>query len=456
MSSFEGSTVATGSAAVSNGAASVDLSGLGPGYYELTVSTAAGKAATNLGLVAGLAKPPASSLFGTTVHPAIHRSLDQSAAASGVGAGTARVDWRWEDAVASGPGFTWDPSTEAEISRLQARGIRPTLVLAYYGLCDGGRTPSSKSCINQYVDYARATAQKFGAGVDYAIYNEFNYALNNGKCGRTADCYLKLLKPASEAIRLYAPGAKVSGPALGAADDWWAVGGAAYTWFDRFVTLGGHNYVDVVTIHNYSLSKAPEGYSERAVANAKALLAAAGSSKPVVLEEAGYNTVAGGQPEPVQAAFLVRDAAAVLSAGASQYMHYGLVDNWNAPASPEANFGLFRHEDTAGGRLVPKPAAVAQAVLSRFLAGAAAMGDEKLGADARSAVFKLADGRTGRIVWSTQVMHSLVLQGGGNVSAVDIFGRQLPLYAEGGAVSLGFGGYPVLLTSDTAGTASIV
>ncbi|OFI37292.1 hypothetical protein BIU82_09415 [Arthrobacter sp. SW1] len=455
VSSFEGVTVASGSTTVSGGAGSVDLGGLGPGYYELTVSNTAGKASTSLGIVAGAPAQPASSLFGTTAHPAIHPWIDQSAAAGRLGLRSVRVDWRWEDAVRADGSFAWDPSTEAEISRLQARGIRPTLVLAYYGLCDDGQTPSSKRCINQYADFVKATAQKYGASVDYGIYNEFNYVYNTGKCGRTADCYVKLLKPAFDAVRSYAPGAKVSGPALGAADDWWAVGGEAYNWFKRFVELGGHHYVDEATIHNYSLSTAPEGCGERAVANAKALLAAAGSTKPVVLEETGYNTVEGGQPESIQAAFLVRDAAAVLAAGAGRYMHYGLVNNWNAPSDPESNFGLFRHEDSSGGRLAPKPAAVAQAVLAKFLDGAVPAGQESLDPDVRSTLFRLPDGRTARIVWSQSSAHTLFLSGAGTLDARDLFGRQIPGYAEGDTVSIGISGYPVLLLSATPGTAAV-
>lgn len=453
--SFEGTVVASGAAAVSGGKAGVELSGLGPGYYTLKVSNTAGSSTTSLGIVQGMDVRTTSALFGTTAHPGIHRGIDQSGASGALGLGSTRVDWRWEDAARADGSFVWDASSEAEISRLQSRGIRPTLVLAYHGLCDGGRTPSSRSCIAEYAEFVAATARKYGGGVDYAVYNEPNSSYNTSACGRTADCYLKLLKPAHDVLRRYAPGAKVNGPALGAHDSWWTVGGPAYQWFKRFVELGGHRYIDVATIHNYSLSTAPEGYGEQAVANAKALLATAGSAKPVVLEEAGYNTVEGGHPEPVQAAFLVRDAAAVLSAGAVRYMHYGLLDNWNAPEDPESNFGLFHHEGSSGGRLTPKPAAVAQAVLARFLDGAVPAGAEQLDPDVRSVLFALPDGRTARIVWSLKAMHTLFLRDAADLEATDIFGRQLPSYTDGGTTALGISGFPVLLLSATPGTAVV-
>lgn len=456
VESLEGNTLISGTVPVSAGSASVNLNGLGPGYYELTVSNNGGQASTSLGIVDGASTMPDSSLFGTTIHPAIHDpSIDHSAAAGVLGTTTVRLDWRWEDAItADRTVFSWDPATEAEIDRLLARGIRPTLVLAYHGQCDDGRTPSSGSCIREYADFVRATAQKYGASVEYGIYNEFNTETNTSKCGRTPECYLKLLRPASEAIRQAAPMARITGPALGATDDWWAIGGKAHLWFERFVALGGHTYVDDVTIHNYSLSTTPETYSEHAVASARKILHAAGSSQPVVFEEGGYNTVAGGHTELYQAAFLVRDAAAVLSAGAGRYMHYGLIDNWNVPHHPEANFGLIRHEDASDGKLEPKPAAVAQAVLSRYLDGATSQGASQLGADARSSAFRLHDGTFGHILWSTDTMHTLLIHGEGQKSAVDIFGRTVTLYSEGGASSVGIGGVPVLLRTEAPVTIS--
>lgn len=456
VNSVDGANVLSGSVAVTAGSAAVDLTGLGPGYYELTISNDAGDSTTAVGIVEGLSRMPASSLFGTTTHPAIHNaSLDHSAVASAVGTNLVRLDWRWEDAATDNPSvFTWDRETEDEINRLLARGIRPTLVLAYHGRCDDGRTPSTGGCINQYVNFVRATATKYGADVEYAIYNEFNTETNTSKCGRTPDCYVKLLRPAAQEIRRVAPGAIISGPALGGLGDWWAPGGSAYSWFERFVALGGHKYVDVVTIHNYSLTSTPEGFSERAVANARLILAAAGSTQPVVFEEGGYNTVAGGQPETVQAAYLVRDAAAVLGSGAIRYMHYNLIDNWNAPANPEANFGLFHHPDTADGRPEPKPAAVTHAVLSRFLDGAVAQGNLVPGEGARSSAFQLPDGSAGHVVWSPGTMQLLLIHGGGRKSAMDIYGRAVPMHTEGDATSVGIGGVPILLRMETPGVLS--
>ncbi|WP_139146617.1 hypothetical protein [Arthrobacter sp. SW1] len=457
VASAEGGLLRQGTATVSSGAGSIDLRTLGPGYFKLTVRNTAGSASTDLGIVARLATTPTTkSPFGTTAHPGIHWQLNHAAASRALGLSTTRVDWRWERMATFISGFyRWDTVGEAEIKRLRALGIRPSLVIAYHGLCDGALTPSSTTCINEYAKFARATAQRFGTTVDYAVYNEWNAATNTGSCGRSADCYMKLLKPAAAAIRAAAPGARVLGPALGAVDDWWAVDGPAYTWFQRFVQLGGAGHVDLVTIHNYSVTTAPDGKGERAVRNAKALLAAAGISKPVVMEEAGYPTVADGLPEYLQAAFMARDAAAVLTAGAATYMPYGLVDNYNDRAHAESNFGLFRHEAVNGGRLVPKQAAVTQAVLSRLLAGAVSRGEEKLGTGTRSMMWRMADGRTLRIVWTTDKTRTLEIGGSTGVAATDWLGRPVPTLLTGGKRQMVIGGIPAFVTTPAGTTARV-
>lgn len=459
LKSLEGATVRSGKATVSAGKAVIDVSAQGPGYFILTVSNTAGSATTSLGVVEGLANTPtASSFFGASEHPGIHPGLDSSAALRDMGVGTVRVDWRWELMATATPGvYNWDAVVEGEISRLLARGIRPYLALAYHGLCDSQRTPSSDGCIKEYVDFVAATARKFAGSVDYAIYNEWNVGTNNGACGLGPDCYMALLQPASAAIKANAPGSIIYGPALGAVDDWWAAGGEAYTWFDRFVQLGGHRHVDGITIHNYSLNGLPEGHGERAISNARSLLASVGSQQPVIMEEAGYYT--GSSPvapsEAKQADYFVRDAVPCLAAGAARYMHYGFMDNWNDPANPEGNFGQMRHEYGTGGRITPKPSAVAQSVLSIRTAGNRVIGNESLGNGVRSVAFLRPDGRVLRVVWSADsVARKLTLANPGTLSVTDIYGRSVAPAATTNGASMTINGSPLLITSANTAVAA--
>lgn len=459
LKSLEGTLLRSGKATVSSGKAVVDISAQGAGYFTLTVSNTAGSTTTSLGVVSGLANTPTNtSFFGASVHPDIHPWLDVSAAVRAMGAGTARLDWRWEIMATSTPGvYNWDAMVVDEANRLLAKGIRPYLVLAYHGLCDGEKTPSTAGCVNEYANFVAATAKKFGGSVDYAIYNEWNVGTNNGACGLSPDCYMALLQPASAAIRANAPGSIIYGPSLGAIDEWWAAGGDAYTWFDRWVQLGGHKYVDGITIHNYSLNGLPEGHGERAVSNAYSLLASVGSKQPVIMEEAGYYT--GSSPvapsEAKQADYFVRDAVLCLAAAAARYMHYGFMDNWNDPANPEGNFGQMRHENSAGGRITPKPSAVAQSVLALRTAGSRVIGNESLGNNVRSVAFLQPDGTILRIVWSADsVARSFTLANGGAVTATDIYGRTVAPSTTTSGARLTLSGSPLLVTSANTAVAA--
>ncbi|GAA4777191.1 glycoside hydrolase 5 family protein [Microbacterium gilvum] len=438
LSDAEGGTAASGEAPAHDGVAVIDLSEAGPGYFTLTAEDGTGSLTSSLGIVADLDAAP-SPRFGTTAHPSLHEGVDQTAAAVAVGAATVRVDWRWEDAIEAEGRLTPGDDVEAEIARLQARGITPNLVFAYYGECDDGRTPSTPECIQEYVDFVVEAARHYGTGVEYGVYNEFNATTTTSACGTTAACYLEILEPTAAAVRAAVPGAVVTGPALGATDGWWDVGGAARVWFQEFADLGGLALVDRVTVHAYSLTTPPEGKQEAVVQAVREIMAAAGVERPVVMEETGYTTTASGLPEDAQAAFLVRDALLVLAAGAERYMYYNLVDNWDRPEGGEANFGMFRHEDIAQGTLTPKPAGIAHAVLAR-LVGADSLVAVETTADPDLHVVRIdqPDGSQDRVVWSVERGHVVSAAAS---TALDMFGS--PLSADLDAVEVG--GTPVIL-----------
>ncbi|MGW9112873.1 hypothetical protein [Microbacterium sp. NPDC055683] len=452
-----GAVAGSGSGWAYGGKGTLDLTALGPGYYDLTITDAAGSTTTSIGVVAQLKASTDTSRFGTTAHPDIHAaSVDQTAAADAVGVATVRVDWRWETASVTRSGVTQDAKVTSEVDRLLAAGIRPVLVLAYYGSCDGGKTPSSRTCIAAYADFAAKTARIYGTRVDYAVYNEPNAATNTSTCGKTPACYIALLKPAYQAIKAAVPGATVTGPAVGAADGWWDEGGQARAWFAEFAALGGLAYVDQVTIHAYTLASTPEGKGENAVRAAKEIMAKAGRDLPLVVEEAGYTTATGGLPEHAAGAFLVRDAALVLAAGATRYMPYNLIDAWNAPDNAAANFGLFHHEDVASGSVSPKHAAVTMAVLSRFVQNGVLTVEETGNDDVHSVKVTWPDGRVGRIVWAVAQAHAIAIADGGTVTVKDVYGDEASATAVANLTVLAVGGHPVYLTGTAAGTLQVL
>ncbi|MBT2498193.1 hypothetical protein J7E25_03720 [Agromyces sp. ISL-38] len=447
-----GVLVKAGTADTSTGAATLDFAALGPGYYRLVLSGAGAARSTSFTIVDGLdeALGASASRFGTTMHPTLQPGVHEDAAAAGLGLGAARLDLRWE-AIELSPGvYTWDAATDDEVARLQARGVRPTLVIAYYGPYDAGRTPSSPDGIAGYTDFLRAAAERYGDGVDYQIYNEFNIAYSNGLCGQTPACYLKLLQPASQAVHEVAPGARVVGPALAGNTAMWLTSNESYNWLAEFFALGGLDLVDVVSVHNYGAPAAPEGHNDAVIRKITGLMAGypAAANTPLWLGETGYFTTgeaAGGVSELQQARYLVRDASLALAEGVDAYLVYDLLDDWNDPQNPEANFGLVRNPASQSGVLAPKPVFTTMAVLTRQLEDRVFDRRDPVPQGAYSLVFTDASGSALRVMWAT-ASTTVTAKATGAVTVVDQFGRSSRIDPVSGRVSIRLGVDPIYVT----------
>ncbi len=449
-----GEIVRSGTAELPAGDAILDLRSLEPGYYRLDLSAAGAARSTSFTIVEALDAPreAGGSRFGTTIHPMLQPGLPHAPAASALGLGAARVDLRWE-AIELSPGvYSWDSATDEEISRLTAQGVRPILVVAYYGPYDEGRTPSSAEGIAGYANFVRAAAERYGEAVDYEIYNEFNIAYSNGQCGRSPACYLQLLEPAARAVREAAPAARVVGPALAGHTSAWLTTDESYDWLAEFFALGGLDHVDVVSVHNYGGSAPPEGQNDAVIRRIVELMARypAAAGVPLWLDETGYFTTgeaAGGVDEMQQARYLVRDATLALAEGVDAYMVYDLLDDWNDPGHPEANFGLLRNPASQSGLLAPKPAFTAMAVLTRQLEGRVFAYRDAVPAGVYSLAFESDAGEVLRVMWSLAPT-TVVAMTNDPVTVVDRFGRRSALESRGGRVTIELGADPVYVTGN--------
>lgn len=434
--------VGSGTADTSSGAAVLDFSGYGPGYYALDLAGTDAARSTSFAIIEGLDNrvDAVTSRFGTTLHPMVHPGVEQAGMVQDVGFGQVRLDLRWE-AIEKVPGvYEWDPVTDAEVDRLVARGIRPVLVAAYYGPYDDGRTPHSAEGIAGYAAFVGAAAAHYGSDVDIEVYNEYNFGYSNSLCGQTPACYMQLLAPASEAIRAAAPGVRVIGPVIGGLTSWWLTTGESYDWLAEFFALGGLEHIDLVSVHNYGTPAAPEGHNERVVARIKDLMAEypAADGMPLWLTETGYQTIgveAGGVTELMQARYLVRDAALSLAQDLDVYMVYGMLDDWPEPENPEANFGLVRNPAGQMNLLAPKPAFVAHAVLNRQLEGRDFAGRDTTPDGSHSLVFASPGAEDLRIMWAT-TDGSVGATASGPVTVTDQFGKVRTVAPVDGRVEL--------------------
>lgn len=428
---ISGNTVASGTASGSGG--TINLNGIPAGYYSLELGALFQSTInTSVGIISNLATVPsaATNKFGTTGHPEILPSANYASLLAKGGMSFMRFDMRWEQLETTPGTYTFAPTTPAFIdydvliSSLTTAGIKPLAVLGYYNPnYDNSERPYSAAGRAAYAAYAAAIADRYGAQLDYEIYNEYNHpsGFAMGTCGnQVVTCYLPMLQAAEAAIHTEAPTAKVTLTGMAGLSPNWLGGDTlvapadnfiSYDWLQEFLDNGGANYVDVFNIHNYTVDTStgaylfgtPEGDNETIVQNVKGLLASypAASGKPLWLTETGWSTYPTiGVSESTQAAYLVRDAVLTLRQGLDRYEFYDLFDD-TPNANPEGNWGMLRNPQS-NPAIAPKPAFVAQAVLSRKLDGYSYSSSDSLGADMYSLVFTKSGSPDVRVMWTTK------------------------------------------------------
>ncbi|MFB7890715.1 hypothetical protein ACFC1I_00755 [Microbacterium sp. NPDC056044] len=442
-----GQRIDSGSAAVTDDTARIDLSALPAGYYSVTLSVDAPVAATRTGTLAIVQPPSATQAesrrpVGVAVH--VNRySVDQvDALMAPLNAGVLREGPSW-DTIETAPGVYEFPALfDAQLAAAKARGERPLVILAYFSRWyDGGKTPSSPEGIAAFASYAAAAAAHYGADVDYEIYNEFNHTFNNGACGMTAACYYDLLVPAAAAIHAAAPGARVVGPVSA---------GAKWDFMEELFALGALQHLDAVSYHTYDFPVAPEGRTEAGVATLRALIDeyAPGSGIPIWLSEHGWTTTTGGTTEQQQAAYVVRSAALLEAAGVERIVYYELIDSGHNPAEQEHNFGISRLPDDGGTALTPKPAYPALAVFNRLTAGRELTELHRLDG-AMIADFTDAAGDVLRMLWATAQPMTFGVETSADARLTQGDGRSWQARSNG-RIELTVGANPVFLSGAVA------
>ncbi len=473
-----GNIVASGTVSGSNGA--INLNSIPAGYYKLSLGALfQGTITTDVGIIANLSTVPTATTnkFGTTAHPELLPSPNYASLLAKGGLSFLRFDMRWPQIEPTAGNYTFAPTTpyfidyDALISSLTSAGIKPLAVLGYSNPAyDNDTRPYSAAGRAAYANYAAAIADRYGAQLEYEIFNEYNHpdGFAQGNCDWSVTCYLPMLQAAEAAIHAEAPTAKVVLTGMAGLTPLWLGGDTqvqpeynfiAYNWLKDFLDAGGANYVDAFNIHNYTVETStgalafgnPEGDNETIVQNVKSLLAnyPAASGKPLWLTETGWSTYPTvGVSETVQAAYLVRDAVLTLRKGLDRYEFYDLFDD-SPYASADANWGMLRHPQYHPA-IAPKPAFVAQAVLSRKLDGYTYSSSDSLGANVYSLVFTKSGSPSVRVMWTSNP----------NVTGVDVaassaftvtstLGTPKSMAPSGGVAVIALSGNPVYVVGSS-------
>jgi len=458
-----GGIVGSGVVTITGGTGEFSLTQLPVGYYTLHLATAGTDPVSRDTSFAVLGPQNDAAQNGQTPFSVSWHSyqlqLDQLGVMDELGVGSVRFDVKWDEVEKAAGVYQIPAATREQFATLTAAGLRPLVILDYRNpLYDNNLTPSTPEGIAAFAAYAAYVVSEFGTAADYEIYNEFNYSgLNNGLCGLTADCYVKLLEPTRAAIKAAVPDATVVGPVLSNTD---------HAWLTRFFELGGLDLVDVVSVHSYEAkNNGPEGITHAAVADIKALIRAynGGKDKPLWISETGWTTYSGGVTEDQQADFLVRDMVLNIQAGVAREYWYDLVEDGPDGTKREHRWGLLRtlrsgcQWSCQGGltTAAPKPAFVSYAMLTRKLAGATPVRMEPMADGAYSALFRDPNGHMIRVMWAT-TPQQVQVNTSGLVSVTTRFGRSTTTRPDNGTLTLDLTEHPIYLAGSVLSVSSIV
>jgi len=451
----DGGAVAQGTANVVDAHAQIDVSSLPQGYYRFeATATVDGSPSAVSTTFAVLDELPAGAIgadspYGVGTH--FGQSWDPShlEEVRKLGFAHIRDDITW-GSVETSPGQYVLPAKAVYAKMAGELGIDLMPVAAYgnpFHSVDG-RDPDTDANRAAYAAYVSALVgllRDSGAIVEAVdVWNEFNHpGFNNFACGTTPECYLPLLAATASRVRADYNDVKVGGP---------STAGAVVDWNTRLIGLGALDSMDAFSIHPYRYPSTPEGMVPELQALNNAI-AAAGHDTPLWLTEMGWPTqVGGGTTEAQQADYLVRMNVLAQSQGAERVYWYDLLNDGTNPAEREHNFGLLTQPTATVAGAAPKPAAMAQAVMVRTLAGATFQGADEVADGVHS--YRYADGGgTTRVLWA-EGNATVQIVSTGTVTVTDVYGKTWTL-ARGGA-ELQLDGSPLYVSGGTVQTVEAV
>lgn len=300
----------------------------------------------------------AAEPFVVGIGRSINDSAEATAAMSSLGVRSMRVDAPWAS-IETAPGRYRVPAwLEEAVDSARAHDIEPLLILAYGHPLYGTDKPRSDSAREAFARYAAFLVRHFEGRVRwYDLWNEWDAHTGRTTPG-TADDYVTLARRVYPAVKRADRRAMLLSGGI-------TPYGIERGFIERFIELGGLDYVDGVSLHPYNYLERTANIPEAAIAEVDrihALTVAAGTERPVYVTEMGYPAFAGrgGVDRNTAAEYLSRF---MLLAATRPHIGgvwwYCLRDQGTDPANERHTFGVY----DAQWRLKPAGAALRNVAL---------------------------------------------------------------------------------------------
>jgi hypothetical protein len=303
-----------------------------------------------------------------------------------------RDELYWQDVEPERGHFAFPERYERYMGELRRLGIAPLVELTFANKAyDGGLTPYTDGGLAGYARYGVEVLRHYGPQIHAVeIWNEYNGSFCKGPAAADrAESYARMARVAYAAIKRERPDVVVAGA---------STAGVPLPYLERLFAAGALDSMDAVSVHPYRYEQPPEGI-EADIAALDGLIRRYnhGVPKPIWVTEIGWpaKPSEGDQDagERVQASFLVRAYALLLSAGVERVYWY-LFRDYGAFAT----MGLV-HDDPAHR---PKAAYRALGTMIAEIGGRSFVRREETADGLYCLLFSSASGAQVRVVWSLE------------------------------------------------------
>jgi polysaccharide biosynthesis protein PslG len=261
--------------------------------------------------------------------------------AAGLGANSIRIDAHWGRIEGADGELRVPVELDELVNACLAAKVAPLLILAYGHPRYGGDKPLSDVAVQAFARYAAFVARHFqGKVAMYDVWNEWNTHTGRTRPG-TADDYVKLAQAVYKAVK--AVDSKIRLLSGGISDL-----GLGNGWLERFLEMGGHRWVDGMSIHPYNwfyrAKRTPEAAIDIIDGVVAQLDAVGASQMPVYVTEIGWPNFSGkhgrtgAEVESYLSRFMLLAASRPRVAGVWWYC---LRDQGRDAGNKEHRFGLL-------------------------------------------------------------------------------------------------------------------
>jgi hypothetical protein len=262
--------------------------------------------------------------------------------AAGLGARSIRIDVPWTRVEDANGELRVPAEFDAMVDQCVTSGIQPLLILAYGHPRYGGDKPTSADAVNAFTRYAAFVVSHFKGKVRlYDLWNEWNTHTGKTRPGSAED-YVQLAASVYKAVKAVDPSVRLLS---GGISDL----GLGKGWIERFLELGGHKWVDGISIHPYNWFYRNQRTPEAAMVLVDELIsqldAVGATAMPVYVTEVGWPSFSGrygrtdAEVESYLSRFMLLAASRKRVAGVWWYC---LRDQGQDTSNKEHRFGLLQ------------------------------------------------------------------------------------------------------------------